>query len=351
MNLQDFKPWNGLTLRRTAVIIVVALLGAAFGVTASIYRLNRPTGIARADVKIKKGMLVSQISQMLYQEGVIRSPNLLMGFASIKGTSRRIKAGLHSFHGGMSTWRVLEELERPEDVMIEVTIKEGLRRESTVKVLADALDLDLQKLLQITSDPKFCRKVGVDAGTLEGYLFPETYRFSVAMEEEDVVDMMVKHFFKIFDSNMIDRTRELGLTVHEAVSLASIVEGEAQLNDERPMITAVYHNRLKRNMRLQADPTVQYAISDGPRRLFYRDYHVDSPYNTYRHRGLPPGPILSPGEASLDSALYPADVAYLYFVARGDGSHVFSRTAKEHERAKRQTRLARRRSWGRSAAR
>jgi UPF0755 protein len=127
--------------------------------------------------------------------------------------------------------------------------------------------------------------------------------------------------------------------------MASIIEGEAQLDAERATISAVYHNRIKKRMRLQADPTVQYAIPDGPRRLFYKDYAYDSPYNTYRHAGLPPGPIMSPGAASLEAAANPADVDYLYFVARGDGSHVFTKTAKEHEIAKRQTRAARREAW------
>lgn len=135
------------------------------------------------------------------------------------------------------------------------------------------------------------------------------------------------------------------MTIHEAVTMASIIEGEAQVAEERATISAVYHNRLKKGMRLQADPTVQYAIPDGPRRLFYKDYSYQSPYNTYRHRGLPPGPIMSPGAASLEAAVNPADVDYLYFVAKGDGSHLFTKTAAEHEAAKQKTKAARRKSW------
>ena len=195
-------------------------------------------------------------------------------------------------------------------------------------------------------DPEFCKTLGVDAESLEGYLFPETYKFSLMMAEEQVIRRLVKQFQRVFDSQMRAQASRMGMTVHETVSMASIIEGEAQVGDERPIISAVYHNRLKKRMRLQADPTVQYAIVDGPRRLFYKDYRIDSPYNTYRHRGLPPGPIMSPGEASLRAALYPAEVNYLYFVARGDGSHIFSRTTREHEKAKRETRWARRRSWG-----
>ena len=139
------------------------------------------------------------------------------------------------------------------------------------------------------------------------------------------------------------------MSLHEVVTLASIIEGEARIDEERPVISAVYHNRLRQKMRLQADPTVQYALEDGPRRLFYRDYAIDSPYNTYRVRGLPPGPIMSPGEASLRAALHPADVDYVYFVSQGDGSHLFSRTAAEHGRAKSKTYRARRDGWRQQA--
>ncbi len=351
MTFDASKRRGSPTIPLGLTIAAVVLAGGAFGMGGWIYRLNRPTGIAPVELTVEKGMRVSQISDMLYRERIIRSPKLLAGFAFAKGTSRHLKAGVHAFHGGMSTWQALKELEISRDAFVEVTVKEGLRREAAVKLLAEALDLDAEKLLRLTSDPPFCRKVGVDAESLEGYLFPETYRFSVEMEEAGVIEMMVKRFFKVFDTNRASRARELGLTLHEVVTLASIIEGEAQLDRERPLISAVYHNRLKRDMPLQADPTVQYAIPDGPRRLFYKDYQVDSPYNTYRHRGLPPGPILSPGEASLKSALWPADVAHLYFVARGDGLHLFSRTNEEHERAKRRTRSARSRTWKRSAAR
>ncbi len=337
--------------RRTRVVTLlgVGILGTVLGLMGAVYMLNRPTGVPACNVTIQKGMSVSQIAQLLHRKGIIRSPRLLQVYSVINGTSRRLTAGVHPFHGGMTAWQVLLELRVGRDVTRDVTIPEGLRREQTVHLLAEALDLDEDMLLKITSDAAFCRKLGVEADNLEGYLFPETYKFSLMMDEVQVVGLLVKHFFTVFDSAMQARARQLGLSVHEVVTLASIVEGEARLDSERPVISAVYHNRLKRRMCLQADPTVQYAIADGPRRLFNRDYRIDSPYNTYRHQGLPPGPILSPGEASLRGVLHPADVDYLYFVARGDGSHLFSRTVKEHQEAKRKTRWARRRTWRRSS--
>ena len=344
---------GGLVRRPYPLVVVgcLGLAGASLGLLGSIVLLNRPTGGPYQEITVDRGMAVGEIARLLHENGVVRSPKLLQTFSVLRGTSRRLKAGRHPFHGRMTTWDVLLELEVPRDVTRTVTIPEGLRREQICRELAIALDLPEDRLLALTSDPDVCRKLGVAAESLEGYLFPETYKMSLMQTELDALRTLVSQFHKVFDGGMRSRASQMGMSVHEAVTLASIVEGEAQCDDERPVVSAVYHNRLKRRMRLQADPTIQYALGGGPRRLFYRDYAVDSPYNTYRHGGLPPGPILSPGEASLRSALYPADVDYLYFVARGDGSHVFSRTAAEHDKAKRQTRWSRIRSWRRSSAR
>lgn len=325
-------------------IVAVICIGAA-GLVIAVLALNRPTRSGERDLFIRKGMSVLQIGRTLRQEGVIRSPRLLVLFSRFSGTSRKLKAGFHRFHEDMSTWEVLRELSVSRQRFRTVTFPEGMTLNQTLGRLAAELDLDERKLLRRVNDPVLCRRLGVNADNLEGYLFPETYRFSLMMDEEQVVRMMVRQFHNVFDEEMADRARQLEMAVHEVVTLASIIEGEARLDGERTTISAVYHNRLKRGMYLQADPTVQYAIEGGRRRLFYRDYEVDSPYNTYRHRGLPPGPVMSPGAGSLRAALYPADVDFLFFVARGDGSHVFSSTSGEHDAAKRKTRWARRRSW------
>lgn len=315
------------------------------GVCGALYYLNRPTFFGFKEIEIRKGMSVRQIGDVLHAEGVIRSPMLLSLFARLNGTSRRLMAGVHPFDGHMTTWQVLLELEQPRDVTRDVTILEGLRKEQVARILASELNLDEEKLLVLMSDPAFCHRLGVPADNLEGYLFPETYKISTSADEARVLTLLVAHFFNAFDDRLRAQAEVMGMSMHEVVTMASIIEGEARVDAERPIISAVYHNRLKRNMRLQADPTVQYAIPDGPRRLFYVDYRFDSPYNTYRHGGLPPGPIMSPRRASLDAAVFPADVDYLFFVARGDGSHVFSRTEREHEAAKRQTLSDRLRTW------
>lgn len=332
-----------------AICAIVALLGGGVGIVSAIYLLNRPTGVSFRTVRIDKGMSVATIGRTLQKEGLIRSPRFLRAMSLVAGTSRKLTAGMHPFHGGMTTWQVLRELEVPRDVTQDVTIPEGLQVEQTIRMLADSLNLSRSKLAELAASEAFCRGLGVAAGSLEGYLFPETYRFSLSMSEDQVLKVMVEHFFRIFDAGMVAEARKLKMSLHEVVTMASIIEGEAQVDSERPIISAVYHNRLRKRMRLQADPTVQYALEDGPRRLFNRDYGIDSPYNTYRVRGLPPGPIASPGEASLRAALNPAEVDYIYFVAQGDGSHLFSRTAAEHLKAKRATYRARREVWRQQA--
>lgn len=351
-NSDDHGSRKYYMIRAVFVRSIFALFSVGVaGLLLVVLALNRPTGSGAREVIIQKGMTVIQIGELLHREGVIRSPRLLVLFSLFDGTSRRLKAGIHRFPEDLSTWEVLKNLAFSRDEFRSVTLPEGMTLARTLLLLAAELDLDHKKMQRLASDPGYCRRLGVAADNLEGYLFPETYQIPLIMDEEQVIRMLVRHFFTFFESKLAERARQMGLSVHEVVTLASIIEGEALLDGERATISAVYHNRLRRGMYLQADPTVQYVIEDGPRRLFYKDYKIDSPYNTYRHRGLPPGPVMNPGAASLRASLYPADVHYIYFVARGDGSHVFSRTASEHDEAKRKTRLARRRSWRRSGTR
>ena len=331
-----------LTFTVTASVFAVGL-----GLSTSIYVLNRPTGVKLRSVRIESGTSVGAIAARLHKERVIRSPRFLRVLAVITGVSRSLTAGDHPFSGRMSAWDVLQELQVPRDITQSITIPEGLRKERVIEILGRELGLDKDRLTRLIDDPLFCKKLNVEARDLEGYLFPETYRVSVAAKEQQVLEILVNQFHRLFSEELRESARQIGMTVHEAVTMASIIEGEAQLDAERTTISAVYHNRLKKKMRLQADPTVQYALPDGPRRLFNKDYEFNSPYNTYRNRGLPPGPIQSPGAASLAAAVNPADVEYLYFVARGDGSHIFTKTAAEHAKAKRETQAARRRTWKR----
>ena len=171
--------------------------------------------------------------------------------------------------------------------------------------------------------------------SLEGYLYPDTYYLYHDSSPGEIIEILLSEFWKQFDKNLIDRTNQLGFSVHQVVTLASIIEGEAMLSSERKTISSVYHNRLKINMKLQADPTIQYIIPGPPKTLSIRDLRIKSEYNTYQNYGLPPGPINNPGIESIKAALYPEDTNFLFFVAQGDGSHAFTTNEKDHEEAKR----------------
>ena len=285
-------------------------------------------------LKIRRGMGFNAILRQMEQDSLVRGTSRIKFTAQLFGYKNQIKAGRYALPGGLSSYGLLQKLVRGDVVHEPVTIPEGKTARQIASLLQRRVEIDSARFLQLVNDSAFVRSLGVEAPSLEGFLFPNTYYFEWGMSEEQIIRTMVAEFWKRYDDTLRRRAEELGLSLLEVVTLASIIEGEAMVDSERTVISAVYHNRLRRGMRLQADPTIQYIIEDGPRRLLKRDLEIDSPYNTYRYSGLPPGPINNPGLASIRASLYPADVDYLYFVARGDGSHTFSRTWKEHLRAK-----------------
>ena len=332
-------------MKRFLFILSILPIVCIFVACTGIFIFNRPTGVGKKEVEIRHGATVKQISHQLYQKRLIHSPRLLQFLAQLNGSSRRLKAGIHPLDGQMTTWEVLLELERSRDVTQNVTVPEGLEKKQVAAILSEKLNLDQKKLLSLMNSAAFCKTLSVQAKDLEGYLFPETYNFPTTVSEQQVLRRMVEHCQAVFDERLQRRADELEMSIHEVITFASIIEGETSWDSERDTIAAVYHNRLKKGMRLQADPTVQYALPGEPRRLFYKDYDYDSPYNTYRHSGLPPGPINSPGRASIEAALFPADVDYLYFVATGEGGHVFTHSLQEHAAAKKRTASARKNTW------
>jgi UPF0755 protein len=195
--------------------------------------------------------------------------------------------------------------------------------------------------MEFVHNSAYIESLGINAPSLEGYLFPESYLITYGADSRDIVEMMVAHFFDVFTQDMKERAEELGFTMEEAVTLASLIEKEAACEHEKPIISGVYHNRLKKGLLLQCDATIQYILPKRKPRLFYSDLQIDSPYNTYIYKGLPPTPIASPGRSSIIAALWPASTDYLYFVARGDTTHIFSRTLEEHNEAKRRVKRER----------
>ena len=198
--------------------------------------------------------------------------------------------------------------------------------------------------IKASKNKKLLKKWDIKSNSFEGYLFPDTYLLAEDVDAEGVIDKMVSEYNKNITPSMRKRMIELGLSEGEILTLASIIEGEAIYDSERPRISGVYHNRLKKRMRLQADPTIQYIIEDSPRRLLNKDLKIKSPYNTYLNYGLPPGPINNPGIESIKAALYPEKIDFLFFVARGDGYHTFTKTEKEHNLAKKEFQKIRRKN-------
>jgi len=290
----------------------------------------------RIELKVLPGSTLSDVQVQLEEKGLLRYPTVFRWAAILSGRERKIKTGRYIFRLGESASSILGKLVGGEVDYTRVVIPEGLMVREIAGSLQVRVEIDSTAFYNLTMDTAVARKYGIDAPSLEGYLFPDTYLFSWPLTPQDVIDRMVHRFFEVYDDSMRSVADSLGFSMNEAVTLASIIQGEAVFDSEMTRISAVYHNRLKRRWRLEADPTVAYALGGVRRRLMYKDLRVKSPYNTYRHRGLPPGPICSPGLAALFAALQPLKGSKeLYFVADGSGRHLFTKTLDEHLEAKR----------------
>lgn len=280
-------------------------------------------------VRIPPGASATQVAAQLHTVGLIRDPRHLAFVARLSGADRHLMAGTYQLGSHMSLWEILNQLTQGAVWTQRVVIPEGADLERITAILSEHGIVDADRFRSIVRGGLHLQVGDVYLDTsLEGYLFPDTYDFAVGSDEADVVRTMVQRFRTVVLPAFEAASTSLGL--HEVVTLASIVELEAQLPQERPLIAGVYLNRLRAGMRLQADPTVRYALEEPPSRLLFVHLEVDSPYNTYRHVGLPPGPIASPGLAAISAVLEPEATDMLFFVARGDGSHQFSRTYEEH---------------------
>jgi len=288
-------------------------------------------------VTIPPGTSLGQVADSLAAHQVIESRRWFRTLARLRGVERSVKAGVYEFRRGSGAWRALSALNRGVVVAIRFTAPEGLTLWDLADLTEDQLGIPSDSILVAATDTGLARSLGVPGESLEGYLLPETYLMSAGSSSREVVGMMVREFLRQWQPAWDARLDTLHLSRRALLSLAAIVEAESSHEDERAMVAGVYWNRLRLGMPLQADPTVQYAIEarTGERkpRLYYKDLAIASPYNTYLHPGLPPGPINSPGIASIHAALYPDSVPFLYFVAGMDGRHIFSRTLAEHARA------------------
>jgi UPF0755 protein len=330
--------WRNVLLGLGILLLLLLIPVAMFG--WSWVKLQRPyqgyEGSEKA-VTIEQGSAVGEILQKLEREGVIADAKLARSYLVYFMGDPTIQAGEYVFRGPLTTGQVLDKLVRGDVVSHSVTLVEGLTLEETAEQLSRQGFGRREVFLDIMRSPELISGFDPDAPDLEGYLFPETYSFASGTSERQVVSTMVKTFRDRFEGEvrpLLAQGRQ-GRTVRQVVTLASIVEKEAQVESERPIIAAVYQNRVDRGIGLHADPTVIYALKRVGRwngNIRRDDLRIDSPYNTYRYAGLPPGPIASPGLASLKAAAAPSDVPYLYFVSRNDGSHVFAETLAEHNR-------------------
>ena len=326
--------------------VAVAVVAASAGLMAAGWWLDRPTGAGEQFVRIENGMNARQIGELLEERGLVRSSWAFSWNARLQGLAHQLEAGRYSLSGTLTNSQILESLQEAPLEFERVTVPEGLTLSETAALLQEQGLADSARFSTLAADLEMIRKQGVEAASLEGYLFPETYFFDKGVSEKEIIGRMVSEFFTVVDDSLMSRLDSLDMSLHEAVTLASIIEGEARFDSERPIISSIFHRRLKLRRRLESCATVEYALGFHKERLTNEDLRVESPFNTYLHHGLPPGPIGNPGRESLRATLNPADTEYLYFVARGDGTHSFSRTNREHEAAKQAIRRGQRRSRG-----
>ena len=339
--MPDFKQFNpGMkTIGGIAGIIATSIL--AFYLLVIYWPQSDP--YESVEITIPKGISLSDIGNILEDKKIINNKRTFTMAVKTLGHEKNIPAGTYMLRNARSNHGIIQQLVYGAPSLKNVTVLEGWTIDNIAEVLEQKIGVNKKKFLRLCKDQELVKLYELEGNSFEGYLFPDTYHFAEDLDAIVVLNKMVNEFKENMTLSMRVRAEELGMSQLEIITLASIIEGEAIYDDERATISAVYHNRLEIGMRLQADPTIQYIIEGGPRRLLNEDLKIESEYNTYLNSGLPPGPINNPGKESIIAALYPAVNDYIYFVARGDGYHTFSKTEKEHNRAKRKFQEVRRR--------
>lgn len=332
-------------LKIIVVCILVVLAGASAWLWYEYHRfVHRPAAADGAPVimDIMANASFNTVILQLKDAGIITQPLRFKILARIKGDDKRLKAGEYKLSPAMTPLEVLDTLVNGQVVLHRLTVPEGF----TIREIAAELQrtglASAQDFMALATDSRLAAELDIPAATLEGYLFPDTYFFPKGVPARTIISQMVQRFHEQFSPDWYSRARQLDLTIHEVVTLASIIEKETGDSAERPTISSVFHNRLKKKMRLESDPTVIYGIEDFDGNITRRHLTARTPYNTYLIRGLPPGPIANPGRLAIEAALYPAQTDYIYFVSKKDGTHYFSTSFAEHNEAVRRYQLRRR---------
>jgi UPF0755 protein len=301
----------------------------AYSVFLLPYHYNDPKGRV---VTIPKGASFHTVVDSLIGSQVIRNRWAFQIAGRLLGYTKIIKTGKYLFVSGQSNLDILKDIRVGKSRMIiPVTIPEGWRMEQMARRYKREIGIDAEKFLALCHDSTFIHDRGIQAKSLEGYLMPDTYAFYWQTEEREILERMLDGFKHFYTDTLLEQQRGLKASQLEILTLASIVEAESSIGNERPVIAGVYWNRLKKRMRLEADPTVQYALGEG-KKLSRQDLEFDSPYNTYQRYGLPPGPINNPGKTSIRAVLFPQRNDYLYFVATGVGGHHFANKFVDHQK-------------------
>jgi UPF0755 protein len=320
-------------MKRNVIYILAGIILLCCIYVAAELLIPLPTSGKNIEIEIPEGATFRQTIEILSKERLIRDKRLFFVIGRISGLDRKIRAGYYFITGSLSPLDIFKMLKRGQIIEYEITIVEGDSLREIGEKLSEKGIIDREDFVKLSSDEDFLASYDINAPTFEGYLFPDTYKIPKGMDPEDAIGMMINRMREKISAKLYARASELGLSERKMLTLASIIEKEAVTDEERPLISAVYHNRLKERIPLQADPTAIYGIKSFREKITIKDLRRRTPYNTYVINGLPPGPIASPGIKSIIAALYPADVPYLYFVSNNDGSHHFSITAEEHRAA------------------
>ncbi len=329
--------------RQSALLTTTALIASGCAVLG-MAACGSEEATRTVQVTVPTGTMFDSVLDTLVTRGVVVAKRRFRFYARVTGADRQIRAGTYALVPGAPWGEILDALTSGRVMTFGMTIPEGFTIADMALRMAEAVESPADSVRAWLTDPDAHLRWGVPGPGLEGYLFPDTYRFARGVALDVVIEAMVRRYQTAWTDGRRARLEELEMSENQLVTLASIIQAEARRVGEMPTISAVYHNRLRLGYRLQADPTVLYALGGRRERLLFAaiDSVADNPYNTYTQRGLPPGPIAAPGEAAIHAALYPSDESYLYFVARADGSHIFSNSLEEHNRAREVARSERR---------
>ncbi len=326
----------------TLLFVALLILIGATTVTAGLFVFNQITPNEAVVLQIENGTGLNTIAARLEANGVISNARMFGLLARLRGDTGNIQAGQYDFKQAATPGEILDRLVKGDVRRIQFTIPEGFTLRQIGERLAARDIAPLEEFMALAKDEQFLAKHAIQATSLEGYLYPETYTVIAKLSLDRLLETMLEQLNQQLTPELLAAADELNLTPHQLLTLASIVQKEAGNDDEMPLIAAVFHNRLKKGIPLQADPTVIYGLGDEYKGNITKAHlRRPTPYNTYTIRKLPPGPIASPGSTALHATAYPADVDFIYFVARGDGTHAFSLTLREHNQAVRRFQLKR----------